>query len=70
MNIDMQRFWKKTQVDDVLARIGKLDKVAINDVVGTKELYGYRSKITPHYDAPVKSRPQDIKIGFQKRGIF
>lgn len=68
MNIDMQRFWKKTQVDDVLARIGKLDKVAINDVVGTKELYGYRSKITPHYDAPVKSRPQDIKIGFQKRG--
>jgi tRNA/tmRNA/rRNA uracil-C5-methylase (TrmA/RlmC/RlmD family) len=69
MNIDMQRFWKKSQVDDVLTRIGGLSNVAINDVIGTDQLYGYRSKITPHYDAPHKNtKAEDVKIGFQKRG--
>lgn len=66
MNIDSQRFWKKSQVIDLLTRIGGLTDLVVNDVVGTNNLYNYRSKLTPHYNYP--SSPSELKIGFQQRG--
>jgi tRNA/tmRNA/rRNA uracil-C5-methylase (TrmA/RlmC/RlmD family) len=41
--------------------------VRVNPTVGTStNLYSYRSKLTPHYDAP--KTLNELKIGFQKRG--
>lgn len=66
LSVPAQREWKKTQVASLLQRIGGLEGVAVNDVVGTDEHYRYRTKLTPHYDAPKKV--EDLKVGFQKRG--
>lgn len=39
----------------------------VNSTVGTTtNLYSYRAKLTPHYDAP--KTLNELKIGFQKRG--
>ena len=62
MTIESQRFWKKYHVLDALKRIGGLHNVTINNVIGTDEVYGYRSKITIHYDEP------NALMGFQMFG--
>lgn len=75
MDIDTQRQWKTSQVQDLLQRIGKLDPTSFPEVsptVGTDETYHYRSKITPHYDRPVKTSSSvgDMEIraiGFKKK---
>jgi tRNA/tmRNA/rRNA uracil-C5-methylase (TrmA/RlmC/RlmD family) len=75
--IDMQRNWKRNHVENVLKRIGKTENPQVNPVVGTENHhYGYRSKITPHFDLPSTSKKNDstlrsasdIKIGFHKAG--
>ena len=67
MTIEAQRKWKRNQVKSLLEKIGQIYDVNVNDVVGTTDyLYGYRTKLTPHYDSPKSS--ESIKIGFQKRG--
>ena len=68
MSIETQREWKRKQVESLLQRIGKVEskKLDVNPTVGTDHLYGYRAKLTPHYNAPRSS--QDLKIGFQRRG--
>ena len=66
VNIDAQRQWKKSQVESLMQRIGGLDGLTVAETVGTSELYNYRTKITPHYDAP--NQRDSLKIGFQKRG--
>ena len=75
MDIDTQRKWKTSQVQDLLQRIGKFDPTSFPETrptVGTDETYHYRSKITPHYDRPVKTSSSvgDMEIraiGFQKK---
>lgn len=75
MDIDTQRKWKTSQVQDLLQRIGKLDPSSFPETrptVGTDEIYHYRSKITPHYDRPIKSSSSvgDMEIraiGFKKK---
>lgn len=66
MNIDAQRQWKKSQVESLLQRIGGIKDLTVSDTIGTSDLYGYRTKITPHYDTPYHA--DKLKIGFQKRG--
>ena len=68
LSVSAQRQWKKTQVATLLKRIGGIGEelVKVNEVIGTGEHYRYRTKITPHYDAPRKV--EELKIGFQKRG--
>ena len=65
-DINAQRVWKRAQVTDLLQRIGEVD-VPVNEVIGTSEHYGYRSKITPHYNPP-HGPTKELKIGFQQRG--
>ncbi|CAB1097234.1 unnamed protein product [Ectocarpus sp. CCAP 1310/34] len=64
MSVSMQRDWKKQQVMDCLTRIGGMVDPAVKDTFGTDETYGYRSKLTPHYDAPYQGRVREI--GFKK----
>ncbi|KAG5175641.1 RNA methyltransferase, TrmA family [Tribonema minus] len=67
MAVGAQREWKRQQVVDVLERIGGLRGVAVNAAVGSEHAYGYRSKITPHYEAPLRKAPGDVRsIGFQR----
>lgn len=67
-SIALQRNWKQKQVRDLLERIGSFDNSTyyVNPTVGTEQLIGYRSKLTPHYDPP--TTPDKLKIGFQQRG--
>lgn len=73
MNIQTQRDWKTSQVQDLLERIGEQDPATFPSTLptlGTDEVYNYRSKITPHYDRPIKSDIGDMKIreiGFKKK---
>jgi len=68
MNIDSQREWKRMQVISVLERIGDIKNPFVSYTVGTHHEYGYRSKITPHYDTPRSSGLHPLRIGFQQRG--
>lgn len=43
--------WKKQQVEELLQRMAGID-FPVEDVVGSPELYGYRSKLTPHFKKP------------------
>ncbi len=81
MDIALQRVWKKNQVVDLLQRIGGLtttttlndsEDSVVKDTVGTNEIYHYRSKITPHYDQPSKSKNKNDEyeiraIGFKQK---
>ncbi|CAM9802358.1 unnamed protein product [Phaeothamnion confervicola] len=52
LSLEAQRRWKRQQVIDCLERIGGLKGVVVQPTAGTKHAYGYRSKITPHFDRP------------------
>lgn len=57
--------WKKQQVEELLQRMAKIE-FPVEDVVGSPRLYGYRSKLTPHF-----KKPKDGKmgpIGFLQQG--
>jgi tRNA/tmRNA/rRNA uracil-C5-methylase (TrmA/RlmC/RlmD family) len=57
ITIELQRKMKTMQVQELFERLGGFEKPefpAVLDTLGTDEVFGYRSKITPHYDAPVR----------------
>lgn len=64
MSVSVQREWKRQQVVDCLTRIGGMNEPNVKPTLGTDETYGYRSKLTPHYDTPYKGQVRGI--GFQK----
>lgn len=68
MTIEAQRTWKRHQVAILLTKIGQFDPATfeVEPVVGSEHVYGYRSKITPHYDKPLN--PDTASIGFLRRG--
>ena len=71
MDISLQREWKKQQVQDLYERVGKFQRDSIPRVspaLGTEHIYHYRSKITPHYDAPERNKSKEMEaLGFQKK---
>ena len=59
ITIDRQRSMKTMQVQELFERVGglKADEFPkVLDTLGTDEVFGYRSKITPHYDAPLRTK--------------
>ncbi len=59
IKIDRQRKMKTMQVQELFEHNGGLkaeDFPSVLDTLGTVEVFGYRSKITPHYDAPLRSK--------------
>jgi tRNA (uracil-5-)-methyltransferase len=91
MNIDSQREWKTSFVQQLLAQYNVTTATAtapaieggasaavvtVQPCLGTDEIYGYRSKLTPHYQAPAKRKRGTQEktpvamidaIGFQKQ---
>jgi len=73
MDITVQRQWKTAHVQELLERIGKLHPDSFpptRPTIGTQEVYHYRSKITPHYDSPIKNDSGEMEIqaiGFKQQ---
>jgi tRNA (uracil-5-)-methyltransferase len=76
MSITAQRQWKTWHVQEVLMQqaIQGYEEEAslaakLSPTLGTEQVYGYRSKLTPHYQAPDEIEPGQYEmqaIGFQK----
>ncbi|CAJ1938878.1 unnamed protein product [Cylindrotheca closterium] len=76
MKIEKQREWKsnfvtKGLVEHEIEGYKGIDDISAKllPVAGTDEIYGYRSKITPHYEAPTKVGDDEYEmeeIGFQQ----
>ena len=58
--------WKQQQVAELLKHMAKVDH-GVQPVIGSPREYGYRSKITPHFEAPRDGGPVK-EIGFLKAG--
>ncbi|HEY5080234.1 MAG TPA: class I SAM-dependent RNA methyltransferase, partial [Opitutaceae bacterium] len=57
--------WKRRQVAELLLHMAGLT-LEVAPVIGSPRPFGYRSKITPHFNAP---RPgQELAIGFLRQG--
>eukprot|EP00986_Skeletonema_menzelii_P012463 scaffold6887_cov161-Skeletonema_menzelii.AAC.1 len=66
ITVDRQRQMKTIQVQELFERLGglKTDEFpSVLPTLGTDEVFGYRSKITPHYDAPLKKKGRKNKDG-------
>lgn len=61
LSYEGQLRWKVNQVGEAFRRIGASDQ-EIRPAIGSPREYGYRSKITPHYDR--WSENGDFPIGF------
>eukprot|EP00980_Cylindrotheca_fusiformis_P006928 scaffold1443_cov113-Cylindrotheca_fusiformis.AAC.2 len=76
MRIEVQRQWKtdyvqKGLLEQKIEGYAKVEEInaKLSPAAGTDEIYGYRSKITPHYEAPVKVGDEEYTleaIGFQQ----
>eukprot|EP00980_Cylindrotheca_fusiformis_P000571 scaffold147_cov113-Cylindrotheca_fusiformis.AAC.5 len=74
MSIDAQRDWKTKHVEEVLLQqqikgYDSPDLFEVLPTLGTSEVLGYRSKITPHYQAPKEVGVDEYElqeIGFQR----
>lgn len=59
LTYEEQLKWKRQQIRDCLERIGKI-KAEVPPVVPSEKTYGYRTKLTPHFDR----RGSQCPIGF------
>lgn len=56
--------WKRKQVRELVKRIGGID-FEVSPTHGSPAQYGYRSKLTPHYERP---RNGEMPVGFIMQG--
>lgn len=56
--------WKRKQIKDLMQRIGGID-FPIEPTHPSPKQYGYRSKLTPHYERPQRG---EMPIGFVMQG--
>lgn len=69
--------WKQRQVSELLQHMAEIEFV-VSPTIGSPQQYGYRSKITPHFNPPRQPRfgepppppdkPANIPIGFLRQG--
>jgi 23S rRNA (uracil1939-C5)-methyltransferase/tRNA (uracil-5-)-methyltransferase len=57
--------WKRRQVAELVQHMAGLT-LAVSPVIGSPQPFGYRSKITPHFNAPRAG--QELAIGFLRQG--
>jgi 23S rRNA (uracil1939-C5)-methyltransferase/tRNA (uracil-5-)-methyltransferase len=57
--------WKRRQVAELLEHMAGLT-TAVSPVIASPRTFGYRSKITPHFNAPRPDR--ELAIGFLRQG--
>jgi len=68
--IRLQRVYKQEQVQQLLDRAIECKDTAVPSVLptlGTEDEYHYRSKITPHYNAPTAGSASIGPIGFNRK---
>jgi 23S rRNA (uracil1939-C5)-methyltransferase/tRNA (uracil-5-)-methyltransferase len=65
MEYAAQLEWKQKQVEDSFARIGGIE-FTVNQPIPSPQKYGYRSKLTPHFEKPHPAH--SFKVGFLKQG--
>jgi len=65
LGYEEQLEWKRRQVAELLQHMAGLS-FAVSPVIGSPRPFGYRSKITPHYNAPRDGR--EPAIGFLRQG--
>jgi tRNA/tmRNA/rRNA uracil-C5-methylase (TrmA/RlmC/RlmD family) len=66
LNYAEQLAWKRRQVAELLKHMAGLE-FAVEPVVGSSRQYGYRSKITPHFENP-PTDGADFPIGYLRQG--
>ncbi|WP_404424619.1 class I SAM-dependent RNA methyltransferase [Nibricoccus sp. IMCC34717] len=60
--------WKRRQVAELLLHMAGLEH-PVNPVVGSPRTYGYRSKLTPHFNPPREGEDSAaLPIGFLRQG--
>jgi tRNA/tmRNA/rRNA uracil-C5-methylase (TrmA/RlmC/RlmD family) len=66
--------WKRQQVQELLQHLAGL-QFPVAEVIGSPRDYGYRSKITPHFNPPKRpdvvisqAQPVEMPIGFLRQG--
>ncbi len=64
LTYEAQLNWKRKQVSDLMQRIGKIE-FPVEPTHPSPLKYGYRSKLTPHYEKPKNG---DMPVGFIMRG--
>ncbi|AWI09844.1 class I SAM-dependent RNA methyltransferase [Ereboglobus luteus] len=62
-----QRAWKRRQVEELLRHMAGIE-FPVSPVIASPQQYGYRSKITPHFNAPRPDADSEMRIGFLKQG--
>jgi len=62
---EAQLKWKRQQVENSLVRLGGLS-VEVEPVIPSPKPYGYRSKLTPHFQGGRQGR--ELNIGFLRQG--
>ncbi len=62
-----QLAWKGRQVGELLRHMAGIE-FPVNPVIGSPLQYGYRSKITPHFNTPKSDAPAELPIGFLRQG--
>jgi 23S rRNA (uracil1939-C5)-methyltransferase/tRNA (uracil-5-)-methyltransferase len=65
LRYEEQLEWKRRQVAELLEHMAGLS-FDVLPVIGSPRPFGYRSKITPHYNAPRPGR--ELAIGFLRQG--
>lgn len=65
LGYEEQLEWKRRQVAELLQHMAGLT-FPVSPVIGSPRPFGYRSKITPHFNAPRDGR--ELAIGFLKQG--
>jgi 23S rRNA (uracil1939-C5)-methyltransferase/tRNA (uracil-5-)-methyltransferase len=60
-----QLAWKRRQVEELLRHMARVE-FPVRPVIASPREYGYRSKITPHFERPRPDRP--LEIGFLRAG--
>jgi tRNA/tmRNA/rRNA uracil-C5-methylase (TrmA/RlmC/RlmD family) len=70
MTYEAQLFWKRKHVEELMHRLAKLD-VAVEPTYPSPLQFGYRSKITPHYEPTHDGRPMAIGfLGMNTRAVI
>jgi len=59
--------WKQRQVTELLQHLAGIE-VEVDPVIPSPVVFGYRSKITPHFERPRKDR--ELAIGFRRQGSY
>lgn len=65
LSYSAQLEWKRKQVKDLMKRIGGID-FEVSPTHPSPLQYGYRSKLTPHYERPRNGK--DMPVGFIMQG--